>query len=492
MSLIGIDVGSSSVKVGACSEEGEIIAVASADLTPLHPAPGLWETDPEDIWHATSQAMRRLMAQEAMRRDLPRALAISASGRENFPADAQGNPLGNGIMGADIRGEEFEIPPEGALALEPWCLSCGHLRERMDPVLRLAWWRKYHPEVMAQARFFFGWIDFLTYRLTGRAVMDPSTVSRYLVYDLQSTDWAPERVAAYGIPPDMLPEVLPWGSVIGEVKPEVAENWRLPPGVVVAQGCHDLNCAALGAGVGEIGTVCLVSGSYENILIPTDQLPTASMLLRGLSVMPQPCRAGLSVIAVHPTGNAVLNWARDVHHVSIEAVEEALQTRGLDPSPVMAVPYLSGSMAYWENGRKARGGLVGLTLATSESDIVQAFMESIAYDTANTLSLMVDEGIAVERIRITGGGARSSWWTQLKADITNRPVEVVAHPEPGTLGAALLAGLAIGIYDDLEAVSCRLAGTSATYWPDPARAALHQECLERYRKLMALLLEHIY
>ncbi|NLE45515.1 MAG: hypothetical protein GX620_12415 [Chloroflexi bacterium] len=492
MSLVGIDVGSSSVKVGACSDQGELIGVASWDLTPLHPAPGLWETDPEDIWHATTQAMRHLVQQDAVRRDPPRALAVSASGRENFPADAQGMPLGNGIMGADTRGAEFEIPPEGAPVPEPWCVSCGHLRERMDPIFRLAWWRKYHPEIMEQARYFFGWIDFLAYRMTGRAVMDQSTVSRYMVYDLPTMDWAADRVAEQAIRTEWLPKVLPWGEVIGELKPDVAADWGLPPGVLVAQGCHDLNCAALGAGVSQIGTVCLVSGSYENILIPTDRLPTASMLLRGLSVMPQPCKAGLSVIAVHPTGNAVLNWARELVNTSIETVEGALQNGVRGPSPVMAVPYLSGSMTYWENGRKARGGLIGLTLATSGTDVVQAFMEGIAYDTVNTLSLMVDEGIGVERIRITGGGARSTWWTQLKADVTGRPIEVVAHPEPGTLGAALLAGLATGVYGEIETVSERLAGTAAVYEPDPDRAALHQDKLESYRELMALLLEHVY
>jgi xylulokinase len=419
-------------------------------------------------------------------------MAVSASGRENFPADAQGNPLGNGIMGADTRGAEFEIPPDGAPVPEPWCLSCGHLRERMDPIFRLAWWRKYRPEIMEQAKYFFGWIDFLTFRMTSRAIMDQSTVSRYMTYDLRTMDWASDRVTAQDIPPEWLPEVLPWGSVIGELKPEVAEDWGLPSGAVVAQGCHDLNCAALGAGVSEVGTVCLVSGSYENILIPTDRLPTASMLLRGLSVMPQPCEAGLSVIAVHPTGSAVLNWARDLVGTSIEAMEDVLQPEVHEPSPVMAVPYLSGSMTYWEDGRKARGGLVGLTLATSGADVVQAFMESIAYDTANTLSLMMDEGIEVERIRITGGGARSSWWTQLKADVTNKPIEVVAHSEPGTLGAALLAGLAIGVYDDLQDVSDRLSGTRTVHVPDPDRAALHEERLETYRRLMGLLLEHIY
>ncbi len=492
MSLIGVDVGSSSVKVAVYNEEGQEIAAASHELTPIRPSPGVWETDPNDIWQATSLGMRDVGANPVLRKDPPKAIAFSASGRENFPADKDGNPLGNGIMGADTRGAEFEVPPPGAPVPEPWCQACGHLRERMDPVFRLAWWRKVHPEVMEKARYFFGWIDFLAFRMTGRDVMDQSTVSRYMVYDLKTMDWSAERLSEYQVSRELLPEVLPWGAVIGVLKPELAAEWNLPAGVKVAQGCHDLNCAAYGAGVYELGTVCLVSGSYENILIPTNRLPTPSMLLKGLSVMPQPCRAGLSIIAVHPTGNAVLNWARTLTDSSIEAVEGALAQRGSGPGPVMAVPYLSGSMTYWNNGRKARGGLLGLSLATSKTDVVQAFMESIAYDTVNTLSLMRAEGIPVERIRITGGGARSPWWTQLKADMTNMPIEVVAHPEPGTLGAALLAGLAVGVYDDLEGISRKYSGTQSVYQPHPQRAVLHQERFELYCKLMALLLEHIY
>src|SRR5262245_51758275 len=181
MSLVGIDVGSSAVKAAAYSEAGQFLAAASSAITPVFPAPGQWETDPLDVWRVTSQAMQDLGAQDALRRDPVRAIAISASGRENFPADAAGIPMGNGLMGADIRGEEFEALPPDQSAPEPWCLRCGHLRERMDPVFRLAWWKKYRPEVMDKAKYFFGWFDYLTFRMTGRAVMDISTASRYAV-----------------------------------------------------------------------------------------------------------------------------------------------------------------------------------------------------------------------------------------------------------------------------------------------------------------------
>ncbi|MEZ4515966.1 MAG: FGGY family carbohydrate kinase [Chloroflexota bacterium] len=110
MSLVGIDIGSSSVKATAFTEEGSVIATSDHKLTPLYPKPGHWETDPEDIWHATTMAMQKLTSHTALKQDPPKAIAISASGRENFPADINGNPLGNGIMGADVRGQEVRDP----------------------------------------------------------------------------------------------------------------------------------------------------------------------------------------------------------------------------------------------------------------------------------------------------------------------------------------------------------------------------------------------
>ena len=119
-------------------------------------------------------------------------------------------------------------------------------------------------------------------------------------------------------------------------------------------------------------------------------------------------------------------------------------------------------------------------------------MESIAYDHVNTLTLLEEGGVRVDRLRATGGGSRSAWWTQLKADLTGRTIEVVEQQEPGTLGAAILAGLAIGVYDELEEVSVQFSGTSRVHEPDPRRAELHRDRLAHYRRTVAALLREVY
>ena len=492
MSLMGIDVGSSSVKVGAYSEDGELLSVERGDVTPHHPQPGWWEQDPEEVWLTTSRLVRNLVKEESIKRDPPKALAISASVRENFPADSEGNPLGHCIMAADVRGAEFETPPRGSSLPDPNSLSCGHMRERMDPFNRLLWWRKYHPNIMKQAKFFLGWHEFLSMRLCGRYVTDRTIAGRWLIYDLERKGWSLERLTEYDVGEEILPEILPWGSIIADVKNEIVKDWGISNPLKMAVGASDLNCAALGAGVSAVGDVGLVSGSFENLLISTDEFPTAKMLLRGLSVTAHPGRSKNAVWAICPTGTAVLNWARNIMNVSIEDLDAKLEKSSSSPSPVLAIPYLSGAFIFWENGRNLRGALFGLTLATSQIDIIKAFMESIAYDHVNTLSLLSEEGVKVDYARAMGGGSRSIWWTQLKSDMMGIPIEVIRQPEPGTLGAALLAGLAIGTFNDLTESSKAFSGRTRLHEPDLERTKLHREKLETYRSAVQNTLSTFY
>ena len=135
-----------------------------------------------------------------------------------------------------------------------------------------------------------------------------------------------------------------------------------------------------------------------------------------------------------------------------------------------------------------RGALFELTLATSQIDIVKAMMESIAYEHVNTTSLLREEGVGVEFIRATGGGTRSRWWTQLKADVMGIPIGVVDQPEPGTLGAALLAGYAIGAIGELGTTSRLFSGTARIHEPNPKRAEQHLGKMRMYRERVGQLL----
>ena len=491
MSLIGIDVGSSSVKAVAYSVEGALLAEGKADTTSIHEFDGQWEQDPEHVWDCASNAVRQVTQSDKVRKDPPVAIAVSASGRENYPADADGRALLNNLMGGDKRGEEYEITEEGIERPEPWEVACGHPRERQDPIFRYHWRMKNYPDIMSKIKYYPDWQGLIILKMTGRSASDPSMLSRWACFDLDTATWNEKLIDKFEFPRELLPEIIHAGEPIETISDKVAEDLGLPKGVLLVSGGSDVNCCALGIGVTEEGMSCLISGSYENMIIITNRLATADLLNKGLSVMYHLGKMKRSVIAVAPTGNALLNWARDTVSISIEKMSIAMEGVRA-PSSVMALPYVSSAFMYWENGRDLRAAVLGATLATKPADIVQAFMEGVAYDHVNTMTLLKDSDIHLSSIRATGGGTRNAWWTQLKSDITGVPIEVMSTDEPGTWGAALLAGKGAGIFKSVDDAAVATSKVIKTYEPDLKRAEMHKERMGLFNRAVPVLNTHVF
>lgn len=471
MSLIGIDIGSSATKAVVWSEDGHVLASHRLPVEARHPAPGLWEVDPEDVWRAASLALRAVAQAPALRRDPPQALAVSASGREVFLADADGAPLTPCVMAADVRGEEVaeQLAREQA---RPWLDVCGHLPERMDPAVRLMWWRMADPGLLARAERVLGWHELLTLRLTGIAATDASLASRWLTYDVESGDWSRATLDALELDADMLPRIVPWGAVVGRVTGAAAHATGLAPGLPVATGAFDVCCSAVGLGTGhrEISVAC---GTWQAAVVPTASRPPADTLLAAASTSgahPGPGRLG--IFSLNPDAGSALEWAARLTGLSLADVEAGLPDAG--PSVVSARPWLAEG---------ARGSLDGLSLAASAHDVLAAIAEAIAYELAVRVKALNEHDRVVEAMRATGGGARSRWWMQLFADLLDCRVDV-GHPESGCWGAALLAGVAVGVYGSIEETASA-ARVVRSHEPRPERRELHAQRLERYRSARA-------
>lgn len=485
MSLIGIDVGSTGTKLTAYNQEGNALGNVYVPHTPHHPFPGTWELDPEEIWNNTANGLRQLAGEESIKDDPPRVIAVCASTREGFPVDAEGKALGPCIMAADTRESGLEESIVSHYTPDTWFSFCGHMPERMDPVCRMLWWEKNHPSIMSKARHFLGWGEFFCLRLTGHAVVDNSHAGRFFVYDFKTHQWSSERLSEFRINRDILPEIRPWGTIVGALRSDVAAALGLKNDVELAVGANDLVCSVLGAGVSQVGTGCMISGSWENLLLPVSSHPQASDLINGgVSIGPYPGKASWMIYCLSPTGNAALNWVRGLVNAKLDEMETSLRSSTKGPGHVIAVPHLSGAITPWIGGSKLRGALLGMTLATSPADVVKAFMESIVYDTHYLIGALRAAGAKIDLLRGVGGGIRSEWWTQLKADLTNTPIETVDQAELGTLGAALLAGQAVRFWDDVEKKAGEFTRASNHYEPDIQRANLYRERMEFYRSLI--------
>src|SRR4249920_1499895 len=199
MSLVGVDVGSSAVKGAAYRETGSVLTRAHEPFPSLHPAPGLSEVDGDGVWNAVARVVRRLTANPRVRRDPPEAIAVSASGRESFPARADGSALGPCLRTSDARRPTTEAAVTVRRSNEAWIRACGHVPDHMDPTNRLLWWRETAPRTMAKARWFLGWHELASLKMAGRPTIDPALAAGFLLIDLASNTWSADRIDGLGL-----------------------------------------------------------------------------------------------------------------------------------------------------------------------------------------------------------------------------------------------------------------------------------------------------
>lgn len=489
MSLLGVDVGTSALKVAAYCEDGRLIASVRVPVSPSYPRPGWSELAPQDVWRAAQTGLAKITSIPELRRDPPIALAISASGDEVFPVDAHGEPLAPCILSGDTRGYDLEVDTANRASPGEWYKLCGHIPERMDPVNRIRWWCVHEPAVISKTSRFFGWHEYLTFHLTGTAATDPSLAAKWAIYDRERQEWSNDWIHRLGLTAEWLPQIQTWGNAIGEVRSAFRKSWDVSNQVTVGVGAFDSTCAALGAGVSRAGVVGLACGSWEVVTAPTDLHSLMPSLLDAqLPLAPYPGETAFAILAQSPNGSAVIDWGVQLLRQDLADLSAEIEASGPQPSPILAIPHFSGAINPRAGGRDSRAAFLGLTLASTGADMLKALMESVAYDLTLTLRVMAESDIPCEVLRATGGGTKSDWWMQLKADLSGTPVEVVAQPESGTFGAALLAGTAAGVYEVAGKAAEATVQVNRRYEPVSHRRNLYTSRLGTYSETISALL----
>jgi len=487
VSLLGIDVGSSAVKAAAFRADGRVLAQAAEAVPSLHPAPGAAEVSGDDVWAALVRVVRRVAASDRVRHDPPAALAVSASGREGFPARADGSPLGPCLRTADARRPATEVAAALKRPEEQWIRDCGHVPDHMDPANRILWWTEQAPATMSRARWFLGWHEQVSLHLVGYPTIDPALAAGFGIFDLATNTWSAERVTALGINQRVLPEVVGWATPLGRIRPQAAAELGVPLTCAFVTGSWDGSCAAVGTGVVDQGGVLVAAGTWESAVSPLHRPRPRQVAARRLALTPQPSATGRALWARSPNGTSVLDWALGVTGMRLSRLGPALEAAGPDPSPVLMVPHLSGAPGPWPQVPGSTGAVLGLTLATSGEQIIQAALEGIAVELTLAIEALRAGGCTITACTVAGGGARSAWWMQLKADLLGLPVHVSAVAEPGTLGAALLAGVGAGTYGSLTDAAAH-ARIARRFEPDRRRASKYLDKLAEHRRIAKALL----
>ncbi len=481
--LLGLDLGTGSVKALLLDEGGATLGEGSAPYPVRAPQAGWAESSPEDWWEAVLQATRSAVGPGGAE---VQALGLSGQMHGVVLAGGGGDPLRPAVLWADARSGEHLGAYRGL---------AGDLRRRLanPPAVGMAgpsllWLRDHEPGVYASARWALQPKDWLRLRLTGEAAAEPSDASATLLYDLIADDWAYPVVEALGLRAGLLAPLVASAGVAGTLKEDAARDLGLRAGLPVAAGGGDTAAAMLGGGLLRPGAVQLTVGTGAQIVTPKDAPepdPRGSTHLYRAATADPP---GLwySMAAIQNAGLA-LEWVRRVLGVSWEGVYAEAFAIPPGAGGVVFLPYLSGERTP-RFDPSARGAWTGLGLDHDRGHLLRAALEGVAFALREGLEALESTGIPVTEVRLAGGGAGGGSggpWRQLLADVLGRPLRLLPEgvsPVASARGAALLAGLASGVYRSVEDTLALAPEPKHSVHPGEA-APDYEEPYARYRRL---------
>jgi xylulokinase len=487
--LLGIDIGTSGAKALLVDERGGVVASATGDYPMSTPRP-LWaEQDPADWWRATVEAIRKVLAGHAVER----VVGVGLTGQMHglVLLDARGEVLRPCIMWNDQRtGPQCEAITQR--------LGLPRLLELVaNPVLpgftapKIVWVRENEPDVYARAAHVLLPKDYIRYRLTGDYATEVSDASGTVLLDVRNRRWSAEMLDALDIPPEWMPPVYESPEPSTRISREAAEATGLREGTPVVGGGGDQAAGAVGSGIVRQGTMSVVLGTSGVVFAATE-----SFLMEPRGRLHAFCHAvpgRWHLMGVMLSAAGSLRWYLDTFggEELARATETGagvydLLTEQAARAPagsegLLFLPYLTGERTPYPDP-DAKGVFFGLTLRHGKEHTVRSVLEGVAYGLRDSVELMRDMGVRVDQVRASGGGARSSLWRQILADVLDSEIVLTGVTEGAPYGAALLAGVGAGVYRGVdEAVETAIQLTERVE-PGPDRD-VYSNYYEVYREL---------
>lgn len=481
--LLGIDLGTSSVKAVLIGVDGAILGVGAEDY-PIHaPQPGRAEQDPEQWWAATIRAVRVALdsAQQAAGSGEIAAIGLSGQMHGTVLVDRAGAVIHPAVIWADQRGAAEVDEIRQIVGAERLATLAGTAPAAGFMAVTLRWLQKHDPAVLDRAAYALLPKDWLRLRLTGEIATEASDAASTALFDVPARRWSQAIIGALGLP-DLCPPVLESAQVAGKLTDSAAAALGLRAGIPVAAGCADQPAQAVGNGLIAPGLGAVTIGTGGQVFAPlAAPVPDHSLTLHLFCHAPSDC---WYLMGATMAAGLSLRWWRDLigqagnpnayEALSAQAAEIPLGAEG-----AYFLPYLVGERAPIMDAR-AKAAFIGLTLRHGPGHMARAIMEGVAYSLRQTLEAMERLGVRVEALLASGGGLAAPVWRGITADVLNRPLHLSSGRERAGVGAALIGGIAAGVYAGYpEAVQAAAAPYTITE-PDPARAARYNDLYPGY------------
>ena len=479
MYYIGMDLGTSAMKLLLVDGEGKIWKTISKKYPLIIPQSGWSEQNPVDWWSACLIGLEELL--EDVDKSTVAGIGVGGQMHGLVTLDENDEILRDAILWNDGRTAEETEWLNTVIGKEKLSALTANIAFAGFTAPKLLWMKKHEPENFARVRKIMLPKDYINYKLTGVHACDYSDASGMLLLDVEQKRWSKEMLDICGITEKQMPKLFESYEVIGTLKPEIAAALGLPQTVKIAAGAGDNAAAAVGTGtVG--GAACNISlGTSGTVFVSSEKFGVdpnnalhafahadGSYHLMGCMLSAASCN----------------KWfCEEILKTGDYAGEQAEITDDkLGANRVYFLPYLMGERSPI-NDTDARGAFIGLSMDTARADMVQAVLEGVAFAIRDSFEVARSIGIRVERSKLCGGGARSPLWRKIIANVLNIPLDIPQTEEGPGYGAAMLAMVGCGAYESVKACAAALVKTTETVEPDANIAARYEAQYRKFRKI---------
>lgn len=482
--LLGIDLGTSSVKVVVFSTAGKILGLGSAEYPILTPQPGWAEQDPGHWWSATVHAVKTALNIAGQ----PEIFGVGFSGQMHGPTllDKENRLLGNAIIWADQRSGPLLAEIESLVGKKRLAEVCGTAPAAGFLIATLRWLQRYDPARFEQIGVILLPKDYVRFRITGEVATDASDAAATGLFDVAGRTWAWEVIEALNIPRTIFPEVRDSAEVGGKLLPGPAAELGLKPGIPVAAGSADQPAQAVGNGLIEPGQGSVTLGTGGQVFVPL-----AAPVFDSQGRLHTFCHALPSrwyLLGAMLSAGMALRWARHVlrcDQVSYRELDQMAEAVPIGSEGLVFLPYLVGERSPLMDP-EARGTFAGLTLRHDTGHLTRAVLEGISFAMRQIVETIEETGVSMDRWVASGNGLGSTLWRQMVADTLNRPLlrgEDANSAERAGVGAAILGGIAAGVLSGFKEAHSFAPRFDEVTQPDPARVEAYDRAYARFKEV---------
>lgn len=455
--LLGIDIGTSACKVAVFSKNGAVMATANADYPVYYPQPGWAEQNPEEWWMAVCSAVKEVLATGNILPEQIAGVGIDGQSWSAIAVDKEGNVLTNTPIWMDTRAADICAELNEQIGADRIFNLSGNSLQPSYTTAKIIWYQRNLPQVYERIYKILQSNSYIAYKLSGEMTQDMSQGYGLHCFDMHTGTWDKEMCEKLGIPMNFLPPIHPCHEVIGTVHEKAAKECGLATGTPVVAGGLDAACGTLGAGVIHPGETQEQGGQAGGMSICTEKYIADARLILGFHVVP-----GQWLLQGGTTGGGgVMRWmeqqfgeyerveGKNQGKSSLQLFNEMAEKVPPGSEGVVFLPYMSGERSpIWNPD--AKGLFYGLDFSKTKAHFIRSAMEGVAYSLKHNLDVAKEAGAEVRVLRAMGGSANSLLWTQIKADITGKPIVVPSSDTATTLGAVILAGVGVGMYESFE------------------------------------------